>query len=1166
MITGTTGTTGTAGTSGAAGRPGRSFGSVLVANRSEIAIRIFRACSELGIRTMGLFSKEDRSALHRYKADESYPLNEALDPIAAYLDIPGIIDIARRHGADAIHPGYGFLSENAELARACAAAGIVFIGPSPQVLDQMGDKTAARRLAQTLAIPVVPGTDVPLPDAGAAAERAQAIGYPVILKASFGGGGRGMRVCHSESELRAFFTQAERESQLAFGRAEVFLEKYLQSPKHIEVQILADAHGAIVHLYERDCSVQRRHQKVVEIAPAPGLLPALRDTLCAAAVKLASAVGYVNAGTVEFLVEPGGTYYFIEMNPRIQVEHTVTELYTGIDIVKSQIRIAEGYPLHSPEIGIPCQESISRRGFAIQCRITTEDPANNFMPDYGRIAHYRPSGGFGIRLDAGTAFSGAVITPFYDSLLVKVCSSALTYEDACLKMDRALAEWRIRGVRTNIAFLRNVISHPLFMAGAATTTFIAETPELMVFPEIFDRATKLLQFIGDLSVNGNPDVKGPRPTGLRRPVVPRFDLDTPPPAGSRDLWKKLGTAEFCKWLREQQQLLFTDTTLRDAHQSLLATRLRTYDMLRVAPAIARHLHGLFSLELWGGATFDVAMRFLHEDPWERLALLRKQIPNILFQMLLRGANAVGYTNYPDSVVRRFIAEAARGGIDVFRVFDSLNWLPGILPAIEMVRETGALAEAAVCYTGNIDDPQRSRYDLAYYVKLAKELERAGANILAIKDMAGLLRPFAARRLVKALREEVGLPIHLHTHDTAGVQAATLLLAAEAGVHIVDAAFGALSSLTSQPNLESVVAALAHHERAPALDFHRLLDFTYYYEDVRDYYVSFESGLKSSSADVYIHEIPGGQYSNLRPQAEAMGVGHRLPELKRMYAVANQLLGDIVKVTPSSKMVGDLALFMLTNNLTPEELLLRGRELSFPESVVSYFAGDIGQPPGGFPPALAEVVLRGRTPRQGRPGDTLPAVDFAQVQKTVEDKIGRSASEAEVLSYLMYPKVFVDFAAHLKRFGDVSMVPTDVMFYGLRKGEELAVELEQGKTLFIKLTAVSDPNEQGQRTLFFELNGHPREVLVTDRKLERAAPVRPKADPDNWHHLGAPMPGMVASVLVRPGQTVKEQERLLTLEAMKMETTVVSPLAGIIKEVYPKPHERVDAGDLLIVFQ
>ena len=1144
----------------------RKFGSVLVANRSEIAIRVFRACTELGIRTMALFSKEDRSALHRYKADESYPLNEALDPIGAYLDIPGIMAIAKRHGADAIHPGYGFLSENAGLARACATAGIVFIGPSPTVLDQMGDKTAARRLAQTLGIPVVPGTDAALPDESAAAQRAGAIGYPVILKASFGGGGRGMRVCHDEPELRSFFAQAERESQMAFGRAEVFLEKYLQQPKHIEVQILADAYGHTVHLFERDCSVQRRHQKVVEIAPAPSLDPILRATLCRDAVKLAAAVGYVNAGTVEFLVEPSGAYYFIEMNPRIQVEHTVTEMVTGIDIVKCQIRIAEGHPLDSVEVGIPSQQAISVRGFAIQCRITTEDPANNFMPDYGRISHYRSAAGFGIRLDAGTAFSGAMITPFYDSLLVKVCASALSYADACLKIDRALAEWRVRGVRTNILFLRNVIRHPQFMSGAATTTFIADTPELMTFPERFDRATKLLQFIGDVSVNGNPDVKGARPNRLRRPVVPKFDLDAPPPPGTRDLWKQLGTDAFCTWLRNQKPLLFTDTTLRDAHQSLLATRLRTYDMMRVAPAIARHLSGLFSLELWGGATFDVAMRFLHEDPWERLALLRKQIPNILFQMLLRGANAVGYTNYPDNVVRHFINEAARGGIDVFRVFDSLNWLPGIIPAIEMVRESGAIAEAALCYTGNIDDPQRSRYDLAYYVKLGKELERAGAHILAIKDMAGLLRPFAARRLVKALREEVGLPIHLHTHDTAGVQGAALLFAAEAGVDIVDAASGALSSLTSQPNLESLVAALAHHERASELDFERLLDFSYYYEDVRDYYASFESGLKSPSADVYIHEIPGGQYSNLRPQAEAMGVGHRLPELKRMYAVANHILGDIVKVTPSSKMVGDLALFMLTNNLTPEELIARGRELSFPESVVSYFAGDIGQPPGGFPAALAEVVLRGRQPLSGRPGDSLPPVDFAKVKHTVEEKIGRSASDAEVLSYLMYPKVFVDFAAHAKRFGDVSMVPTDVMFYGLRKGEEIEVEIEQGKTLFIKLTAISDPNEQGQRTLFFELNGHPREVLVHDRKLGLVATVRPKADPDDLHHLGAPMPGTVASVLVRPGQVIKEQERLFTIEAMKMETTVVSPLAGVVKEVYFKPQERVEAGDLMIVFQ
>jgi pyruvate carboxylase len=1144
----------------------RTFERVLVANRSEIAIRVFRACTELGIRTLGIFSKEDRSALHRYKADESYPLDEAHDPVKAYLDIPGIVNIARRSGADAIHPGYGFLSENADFARACEEAGIVFIGPPPRLLELMGDKTAARRQAQSLGIPVVPGTDEPLADASAAATRARAIGYPVILKASFGGGGRGMRVAHSEAEVRDFYQQAEREAAAAFGRGEVFLEKYVERPKHIEVQVLADAHGHVVHLYERDCSVQRRHQKVVEVAPAPSLDARLRQTLCDEAVRLAAATGYVNAGTVEFLVDAQGRHYFIEMNPRIQVEHTVTEMVTGIDVVKSQIRIAEGHPLSSPEIGIGAQSDVSLRGYAIQCRITTEDPANGFMPDYGRIAHYRSAAGFGIRLDGGTAFTGAVITPFYDSLLVKVCASALRYDEACRKMDRALAEWRIRGVRTNLPFLRNVVTHPRFVAGQATTTFIEESPELLVFQERFDRASKLLQFIGDLSINGNPEVKGHRPSLLRKPVVPSHDADAKPPEGTRDLWKKLGTEGFCAWVRDGRPLLLTDTTFRDAHQSLLATRLRTHDMAKVASAVARHLSGLFSLEMWGGATFDVAMRFLREDPWERLALLRKKIPNILFQMLLRGANAVGYTNYPDNVVRRFVEEAARSGMDIFRVFDSLNWLPGMLPALEMVRESGAIAEAAICYTGNIDDPRRSRYDLKYYVDLAKELERAGAHILAIKDMAGLLRPFAARRLVKALREEVGLPIHLHTHDTPGVQAASLLMAAEAGVDIVDAAFGAMSSLTSQPNLESLVAALTHHDRTTGLDFDRLLQFTYYWEEVRNYYASFEGGLLAPSADVYIHEIPGGQYSNLRPQAESLGVGHRIPELKRMYAVVNEMLGDIVKVTPSSKIVGDLALFMLTNDLTPRDLIERGKELTFPESVIGYFAGDIGQPPGGFPAPLAEVVLKGRKPLKGRPGDQLAPVDFEAVRKTIEQKIGRQASDQDVLSYLMYPKVFTEFAAFQKKYGDVSGVATDVMFYGLRTGDETEVELERGKTLFIKLVGVTEPDEHGTRSLFFELNGHPREVQVVDRKLGKEAPSRVKADKDNLHHLGSPMPGMVVEVAIAPGQTVEEGDKLVVLEAMKMEMTLSSPRAGKVKEVYAKAKDRVDGGDLLIVFQ
>jgi len=1147
----------------------RSFKRVLIANRSEIAIRIFRACTELGIRTLGIYSKEDRAALHRYKADETYPLDERLGPVKAYLDIPGIVAIAQRQGADAIHPGYGFLSENAEFARACAAAEIAFIGPPPEVLTLLGDKTAARKKAQELDIPVVPGSGA-LIDEAAAVAFADEVGYPVILKASFGGGGRGMRVCRTEAELRASFSQAEREAEAAFGRGEVFLEKFIERPKHIEVQILADAHGRTVHLYERDCSVQRRHQKVVEVAPAPRLDPAARGRLCGEAVRLAEAAGYINAGTVEFLVDEEGRHYFIEMNPRIQVEHTVTEMVTGIDIVKSQIRIAEGYKLSSPEIGITGQNDVWVRGYAVQCRITTEDPQNQFTPDYGRISHYRSAAGFGIRLDAGTAFSGALITPYYDSLLVKVCAQALTMRDACRQMDRTLAEWRVRGVRTNITFLRNVVRHPKFISGEATTRFLEETPELLRVEESHDRATRILQFIGDISINGNPEVKGPRPAGIGagapRPQVPDHDPDTPVPPGTRDLWKQLGSRGFCAWINDEQRLLLTDTTLRDAHQSLLATRLRTYDMARVAPAMARHLSGLFSLELWGGATFDVAMRFLHEDPWERLALLRKQIPNILFQMLLRGANAVGYSNYPDSVVRRFIDEATATGIDLFRVFDSLNWLPGMLPALSMVREAGALCEAAICYTGNIDDPKRDRYSLDYYVNLAKELERAGAQLLCIKDMAGLLRPFSGRKLVKALREAVGLPIHLHTHDTAGIQSATLLLAAEAGVHIVDCASGAMSGLTSQPNLESLVAAFQHHERATGLDFNKLLEFTYYWEEVRSYYAAFESGLKASSADVYIHEIPGGQYSNLRPQAESVGVGDRIPALKRMYGVVNEMLGDIVKVTPSSKMVGDLALFMLTSNLTPADVLERGKEMTFPESVVGYFAGEIGQPPGGFPERLQEVVLKGRQPLTRRPGDLLKEVDLEKTRAELGRKIRRTPRDSEVLSYLMYPKVFLDYAEFVRKYSDISMVPTDVVFYGLKVGDETEIEIEKGKTLFIKLVAVSEPNEEGERTLFFELNGRPREIRVHDRRSGRAQKARAKADRDNLRHLGSPMPGTVTEVKVQPGQRVHEQQKLVAIEAMKMEMSLAAPLAGVVKQIFVSAGDRVEAGDLLIVFE
>jgi pyruvate carboxylase len=1147
----------------------RAFQRILVANRSEIAIRVFRACAELGIRTVGIYSKEDRGALHRYKADETYELPQARDPLKAYLDIESIVRIAKEHDVDAIHPGYGFLSENADFARACEAAGIVFIGPPPAVLDAMGDKTAARRNAQALGVPVVPGTEDAIPDAETAAAWAAEAGYPVILKASFGGGGRGMRVARDERELLEYFTAATREAAAAFGRGDVFLEKYLERPKHIEVQILADGYGNTLHLFERDCSVQRRHQKVIEIAPSPSISPELREQLCDAAVRLAKSVDYVNAGTVEFLVDPGGAFYFIEMNPRIQVEHTVTEMVTGVDIVKSQIRVAEGHRLADPEIALPDQAAVEKRGYAIQCRITTEDPTNNFLPDYGRMTHYRSAAGFGIRLDGGTAYSGAVITPFYDSLLVKVSAWSLSFPDACHRLLRALSEFRIRGVKTNIQFVENVVRHPVFERGECTTTFIEDTPELFRFSERGDRATKLLEFIGDVVVNGNPQVPpGARPAVIRDPAVPKAAREGEAPAepGSRTLLKSLGPEKFAAWMRDQQRLLVTDTTLRDAHQSLLATRLRTYDMLKVADAIARDFPQLFSLEMWGGATFDVTMRFLMEDPWERLAALRERVPNVLFQMLLRGANAVGYTNYPDNVVKEFVRVAARDGIDLFRIFDSLNYVPAMLPAIEAVRETGALAEAAICYTGDLFDPARKKYDLGYYVRLAKELEAAGAHILGIKDMAGLCRPYAARKLVETLKQEVGIPIHFHTHDTAGGQIGSLLFAAEAGVDAVDAAISSMSGLTSQPSLEALVAALQRQPRDTGLDLGALMRHADYWLAVREQYAPFESDLKSSSGDVYLHEIPGGQYSNLRPQAEAMGVGDRLPELKRMYAVVNEMLGDIVKVTPSSKVVGDLALYMLTHNLTPQDVLERGEEIQFPESVVGLFAGEIGYPEGGFPKRLQEVVLKGRKPVEGRLAAVLPPVDFAKTREEVVAKIGREASEEDVLSYLMYPKVFTDFAAHRRKYADVSPVPTPVFFYGMEPGEDTAIQIEEGKTLFVKLIARAEADTQGEVTLFYELNGHPREVKVPDRALAASVKRHPKAEPDNLRHVGAPMPGAVVEVAVKPGQEVEKDAMLIAIEAMKVQMYINSPRPAVVKQVLVQAGDRIDTGDLLVVFE
>lgn len=1156
---------------------------LLVANRSEIAIRVFRAATELGLQTVAIYTYEDRFALHRFKADESYPIGPAGggSPVKGYLDVHGVIEIAVKCGADAIHPGYGFLSENADLARACAAAGIAFVGPTADMLETFGDKTAAKLLAKRTGVPTVPGTEQALSEPGEIKKAAKEIGFPLIIKASFGGGGRGMRVVMKESELLPKLEEAQREAGAAFGRPEVFLERYIRRAKHIEVQVLGDMHGNLVHLWERDCSVQRRHQKVVEIAPSIKLPLELRRQICDAAVRLVKGARYQNAGTVEFLVDDEtGEFFFIEVNPRVQVEHTVTEVVTGIDIVKSQILIAQGHKLHEAPLLIPPQDAIETRGYCIQCRITTEDPANHFIPDYGRLSTYRSPAGFGIRLDGGSAYGGATITPYFDSLLVKLSAAGNTFEEAVRRTDRALREFRIRGVKTNIPFLENLIHHPTFVSGDATTTFIDTTPELFRFRPRRDRATKLLSYLGDVIVNGRPEVKGkvdPRRV-LKQPVPPDVDLAVPPPPGLRDKLKELGREGYCAWVRKQKRLLITDTTLRDAHQSLLATRVRTYDMLAATDATARYGAGLFSLECWGGATFDTAMRFLHEDPWERLRELRRRIPNIPFQMLFRASNAVGYTNYPDNVVKAFVKLAAREGIDVFRIFDSLNWTKAMTPAIDAVLDhTNAICEAAICYTGDILDPRRSKYSLKYYVKMAKELVRMGTHVLGVKDMAGLCKPYAAHALIKALREEVDVPIHFHTHDTSGIAAASVLRAADAGVDIVDLALGSLSGATSQPNLNSVVAALAHTPRDPAgedvpeslrLRQDELNRLSRYWDEVRELYYPFEEGMKSGTAEVYLHEMPGGQYTNLRQQAKSLGLEERWDEVARMYAEVNLLLGDIVKVTPSSKVVGDLALFMVTNHLTPKDVLEKGATLNFPRSVVEMMQGHIGYPEGGWPKKLQKLILESAraTPVRGRYGAQLPPVDLKKTAAELEKKLHREVSDLDVMSHLMYPTVFADFEKFHKSYDNVSVLPTSAFFYGLRVNEEVNVEIEPGKVLVIRYLTVSDAREDGTRVVFFELNGQPREVVVQDRSSAQSTHRHAKADPDNAAHVGAPMPGKVSAVAVTKGQSVKAGERLLSIEAMKMETSVYAPRDAKIGDVLVKPGSTVAARDLLVVLE
>ncbi|HTH76713.1 MAG TPA: pyruvate carboxylase [Trinickia sp.] len=1156
--------------------------SLLIANRSEIAIRVMRAAAEMDIRTVAIYSKEDRLALHRFKADESYLVGEGKKPLAAYLDIDDVLRIARLANVDAIHPGYGFLSENPDFAQAVIDAGIRWIGPSPDVMRMLGNKVAARNAAIAAGVPVMPATD-PLPlDLNECKRLALGVGYPLMLKASWGGGGRGMRVLEGEQDLEGALAAARREALAAFGNDEVYVEKLVRNARHVEVQVLGDTHGNLVHLYERDCTVQRRNQKVVERAPAPYLDAVSRAALCESALRLMRAVGYTHAGTVEFLMDAdSGKFYFIEVNPRIQVEHTVTEMITGVDIVKAQIRVTEGGAIGLTEdaldengavtqraAGVPAQEAIALNGHALQCRITTEDPDNGFLPDYGRLTAYRSAAGFGVRLDAGTAYGGAVITPYYDSLLVKVTTWAPTAAESIRRMDRALREFRIRGVASNLQFLENVINHPSFARGDVTTRFIDLTPELLAFTKRRDRATKLLRYLGEVSVNGHPELVGRSLPALPlpRPVTPKVDTAKPITAGTRDRLRELGADAFSRWMLEQKQVLLTDTTMRDAHQSLFATRMRTADMLPIAPFYARELPQLFSMECWGGATFDVALRFLKEDPWERLAQLRERVPNILFQMLLRGSNAVGYTNYADNVVRFFVQQAARNGIDLFRVFDSLNWVTNMRVAIDAVRESGALCEGAICYTGDLFDASRPKYDLKYYVGIARELQRAGVHILGIKDMAGICRPQAAAALVKALKEETGLPIHFHTHDTSGISAASALAAINAGCDAVDGALDAMSGLTSQPNLSSIAAALAGSERDPGLSLDRLHEASMYWEGVRRYYAPFESEIRAGTADVYRHEMPGGQYTNLREQARSLGIEHRWTEVSRAYADVNKIFGDIVKVTPTSKVVGDLALMLVANDLSAADVCDPKKEIAFPESVVSLFKGELGFPPDGFPAELSRKVLRSEPPAPYRPGDRIAPVDLDEARSRGEAACEHSLDDRQLASYLMYPKQTVDFHAHLRAYSDTSVVPTQAFLYGLQPQDEVAIDIDAGKTLLVSLQGQHADAEEGMVKVQFELNGQTRTAVIEKRETTSTGPARKGravADQENPLHIAAPMPGSIVTVPVKAGQHVSAGSTLVALEAMKMETHIAADRDCEIAAVHVQPGDRVAAKDLLI---
>lgn len=1139
----------------------KKFNRVMVANRGEIAIRIFRALSELSIQTICVFSKEDKYSLFRTKADESYILNRSKGPIDAYLDMEEIIRIAKTRNVDAIHPGYGFLSENPEFVKLCKANNIAFIGPDAESMELMGDKISSKKIAIACGVPIIPGIDRAISSLEEMLEIAETIGYPVMLKASNGGGGRGMRIVHSKEEMPKEFAEAKEESRKAFGEELIFIEKYLKDPKHIEIQVLADQHGNLVHLFDRDCSVQRRHQKVIEYAPAFTLSEETRQKMFADAVKLSKHVNYKNAGTLEFLVDEEENYYFIEMNPRIQVEHTVTEEITGIDIVQSQILIAQGYTLDSPEIGIANQEAIQSRGYSIQCRVTSEDPANNFFPDTGKLNVYRSASGFGIRLDGGNGFTGSEITPFYDSLVVKVIARALTFEGAVKKAQRSLVEMRVRGVKTNIPFLTNVLKNDIFREGRATTTFIESNPSLLELKIGQDRATKLMGFIGNIIVN---ETNGPKPAF--DPVSPpRYDREKTI-WGARDEFLSLGARDFAQKILKEKKLYVTDTTMRDAHQSLFATRMRTNDLLGAARATNACFAPAFSVEAWGGATFDVAYRFLKESPWVRLEQLRQRMPNTLIQMLLRASNAVGYASYPDNIVKEFIKVSSDRGIDVFRIFDSLNWIENMKMPVKEALNMGKLVEGAICYTGDLSSPTETKYTLDYYVEKAKELEAMGVHIFTIKDMAGLLKPYAAKVLVETLKAELSIPVNLHTHDTTGNGVSSVLMATSAGLDIADLAVESMSGLTSQPSMNAVVEALSGTDRDTGLDADALTELSRYYGEIRKRYEKFESGMTTPNTEIYKYEIPGGQYSNLLAQAKELGAGEDFEQIKVLYKEANDLLGNIVKVTPSSKAVGDMAIFMLKNGLDINNILEQGKHLSFPSSVVEYFQGMMGQPDGGFPKELQKIVLKNIEPITVRPGSLLPAQDFDEIRDHLDQVMGRRDNDRNILSYALYPKVYEDYCKHVDLYHDVTRLASNIFFYGLEKGEEATIKIETGKYLIVKYLDASAPNAQGKRTLAFEVNGSVREVEVLDKKLEIKAEKKLTADKTNPLHVGSPIPGKISKILVDQGDAVVANSPLMTVEAMKMETTVVSSAVGIVGEILVTEGDMVAQNELILTFE